>query len=850
MGKVKYSAEAKVKADNKITTINNYLGYISQSLENFTSDTDQIIASWRSTYCDDKHYATHSYKNYNAPYYDKWDTKREHPNYPTLHYYTIANVPGATPGRYDSISGVNAAVESYIDDKVASYISYRDTAVSAASQFSEDVRVKVEQLSALLANIATSIDTFEDTPVSLKEAIETLWSESGLSMDGISFEEVTFDDGTIDKVMFTYQDEEGHSIQIDLSEALNAFYTYTGASMESTIKSEEILASMNLTEAEKDAYRAANILDTRAYVDKYAKSGLFQLASSASIEGFYGDVLSRNTNAKVSDDIDTAYNKVLSDIKRKIGKDKYDESYGELLASSVGGLFAGAGMKMAKQVSDDDDFPLTRKIDFSNKNDATLKRLEEQKEVTEEKAQKAEEYKEQRAEAEAAKNQVVPKDDNFGDVEVVDDSLVETNPEIEELVEDEGINEEEIIDPTEEITPDIDVPTQDEVKPAPEREALTNDDIDNLAQDTYFDKFTPEQLANYRNEQVNEFDSLFNNEDKSDLIDFYEDAGYDLNDAKVLADNKELGLAAFLAAKQSADLADLSKSIAQNSNMNMSMFDTRFDNGASYSDLVSGKTNAFLSNPNSDPNVSSAKETMNNAKSNYDSAVDKAKKSVDNANENKEKLNNVKKKITKKSGEDSSKWTDEDIKEYNEAVNDYNESVRQANDDVAAAQNAKNEYETSKDTYEASKQEFYDKVQEEMAENNSNNLESDYSDEGPSDSSDLIPDIPSDDTSTETPGSDGSGFGFGNNSDNPSNGGNNGNTGDNGLGAPPEGDGRVGVDDSGSGLGVRDDSDSETGEPTGASESSDDNSEFIYDNTDDSGNDDSEPRVSNNGIGF
>ncbi len=881
MGKVKYSAEAKVKADKKITTVNNYLGYISQSLDNFTSDTDEITASWKKLYCDGGHYSTHYYTDYNAtPSYDSSDKDKKNPHYPQRHYYTISDVPGAPGSRYETISDTTSAIKTYIDDQITSYNGFRDNAVSSVSGFSDEVKQKVEQLSTLLNNIATSIDTFEDTPVSIKEAIEKLWSEVGLSLDGISFKEVTFEDGTIEKVMFTYTDEDGKEITIDISEALNAFYTYTGSSMESSIKYETVLESMNLTESEKDAYRAANILDTHAYVDKAARSGLFKLASSASIGGFYGDVVSKNTNATVSKNMDVAYNNLLRKIENKIGKDKYNDSYKDLLTSSVGGLFVGAGMEMANKVRDDDDFPLTRKINFNNKNDATLKRLEEQKAVTEEKAAKAEEYEEKRAEAdaaaaaaeaaEAARNTKPSKtvdtygDDGYGDVEFFGDEDVggESIPSIEELTDDD-FPDTEVLEPTEDFNPDIIRPTQDEVRPAPERDALTNDDIDSLAQDAYFDKYTPEQLANYRNEQVNEFDSLFNSDDKSDLIDFYNDAGYDLNDAKILADNKELGLAAFLAAKQSADLADLSKSIAQSSNMNMSMFDTRFDNGASYGDLMSGKTNAFLSNPSSDPNVSSARETMNNAKSNYDSAVDKAKKSVDNANENKEKLDNVKKKITRKSGGDSSKWSDEDVKEYNDAVNEYNDSVKQANDDVAAAQNAKNEYESSKDIYESSKQEFYDKVQEEMAENINNNANSnssdDFSSQGSSNGEDLIPDVPDgNNNGNGSPGTDDSGMGFGKPSDNTGSSGNtggntDGNTGGSDLSTPPENDGNVGVDDSGSGLGFRDDNDfgTGTGDQSGTGESSDDNSEYIYDDgIEDSSNDDSEPRVSNSGIGF
>ena len=240
---------------------------------------------------------------------------------------------------------------------------------------------------------------------------------------------------------------------------------------------------------------------------------------------------------------------------------------------------------------------------------------------------------------------------------------------------------------------------------------MDNATADRLAEERFYDQFTPEQLADYRNNQRIEYEGYTIEE----ATDFFSDAGYSLPDAKFLAENKELGITAFLAAKQSADMADMSRQIAQSANMDMTMFDTKFDDGASYQDLVNGNTKAFLTNPNSDPNVSNAKQSMTNAKSNYDSAVDKANKSVNEANENKEKLDSVKKDIVKKSGKDTSKWSDEDVEQYNEAVNKYNDSVKQANEDVANAQNAKTEYDNSKTEYENSKEEFYEKIKEEEA---------------------------------------------------------------------------------------------------------------------------------------
>ena len=256
------------------------------------------------------------------------------------------------------------------------------------------------------------------------------------------------------------------------------------------------------------------------------------------------------------------------------------------------------------------------------------------------------------------------------------------------------------------------IPKNPEVEPQ-----YDNATIDRLAEEEYYNRYTPEELADYRNEQMEEFEDLYVQEDKSELIDFLTDSGYELSDAQVIAENKELSLAAFLAAKQSADMADISKSIAQGANMDMTKFDTRYDDAPSYKDLVSGETSASLSNPNNDPNVANARQNMNNAKTQYDRAVDTANKSIEAANDNKTKLDNVRKSIIKKSGNDSSKWSEEDIKKYNDAVKDYNDSVRQANDDVASAQEAKETYENTKETYENSRETYYDRVKEDLQAN-------------------------------------------------------------------------------------------------------------------------------------
>lgn len=403
-------------------------------------------------------------------------------------------------------------------------------------------------------------------------------------------------------------------------------------------------------------------------------------------------------------------------------------------------------------------------------------------------------------------------------------------PDIESKIEEEiPVPDEPVpeIEPSDRVVNEIEDPVPE--VPVMDKK-LTNEDVDQLAEDKFYEQYSPEELAEYRNNQIDEFNSLYDN-DKDSLINQLNDAGYSINEAEALADDKNLGLAAFLAAKQSADMAEMSKSIAQGANMDMAMFDTRYDDGASFKDLVSGETNARMYNPNVDSNVANAKQEMNNAKARYDKAVDTANKSVDEANDNKDKLDSVKKQIVKKSGNDSNNWSEEDIDKYNDAVNEYNDSVRKANDDVAAAQNAKTDYENSKTTYENSKEEFYDRVKDEVLQNREASGGGGVPEPNPDDNVGGSPNPAPE--NNDTVGANDKGIGFGNGDSTPN---------DVGTQSVPDNNDVV---DKGNGIGF---ADGNTSSDNASSNSfaNDNNSEYIYnENTADGTN----ARVSDNGIG-
>ena len=660
----------------------------------------------------------------------------------------------------------------------------------------------IKKIVKALTDIQTAITTFEENTPSLKDALETL----GTLPEGFSVESITInlDGEEVAIETLVYTDENGN--QYTVSEMVNAFYTYVGI----TVAADLALAFANpdISAADMDALLSASGKNTRNMVNSYLGKGFMSVASLNSISSMY---LAATGSEFDKDKVHNKYMESFADFDLE----ELNKAFEGLTNASAIGAMALSGL--FSSAYDDAVKPYTAPYGEINKDKLELDDddKKDDKDDKDEKAEKAEKG-EKGDSTDGLQDQTgnpgggddgssgAPGDQNQGtDTEPGPDEP--TTPTDDDT--DTGLTPSDIVEPVDE-----------EIAPLPEEKPLTNEVVDEMAQGSFYDKYTPEQLADYRNDQVEEFNNL----NDEQLVEFLEDSGYSLPEAESIADNKELGLAAFLAAKQSADIANMAKDIAQNSNMNMAQFDTKFDDGASYQDLISGETNAFLSNPNYDEKVAAAKSTMSTAKTQYDKAVETANKSIEEANNNKEKLDAVKKKIVEKSGKDKNKWTDSDIKEYNKAVKEYNSSVEKANTDVKSAETAKTDYETSKDAYDKSKQEFYDKVKEEVVNNRDDGLNDIPSEETPNGDNANVPGY----GGTQTPSQDeqvnvsDNGIGFGGDSaDGSSNGLGNTNTGD------TEG---IGTNNYGT-----------------SSDSSD--SEYIYnDNT----NDNSNPVVSENGIGF
>lgn len=247
---------------------------------------------------------------------------------------------------------------------------------------------------------------------------------------------------------------------------------------------------------------------------------------------------------------------------------------------------------------------------------------------------------------------------------------------------------------------------------------LEIEDVDMLAKEEFFDRYsTGELLAERRLNDNKAFESLFSTEGKADLVEKFKEMGYSENEAIAAANNKDVGLAAFMLGSQNAETAQIAQDLAKEMGFGED-FDTVYDDKPDYADLFDGDAAASLMDPSTNTAVAEAKDAFNNAKDAYTESVTEANESIQAANEAKTELETIKAKIIGESGSDTSKWSDEQIKQYNEATRKYNTAVTKANEDVAESQAAKEAYNQAKVELKTKQEEYLEKIREAVREEN------------------------------------------------------------------------------------------------------------------------------------
>ena len=213
-------------------------------------------------------------------------------------------------------------------------------------------------------------------------------------------------------------------------------------------------------------------------------------------------------------------------------------------------------------------------------------------------------------------------------------------------------------------------------------------------------------ITQKRLELIEEANTLFENKDA--LQQKLQQFGYSESDISRISEDRSATIQAIVEGGTKQELAEIANRLAGADNV--TDFNTVYNEKANIDDLYNGKTDEFLLITSSDPKVKSSYEFVLDIKDSYDYAVKAANEAVEAQAKAKADLDSLKATFVKNSGDDMSKWANEQIKAYNEKVTEYNKLVEEANVKIDKVDEAYSSYETSMKIYEQNKTNFYNEV--------------------------------------------------------------------------------------------------------------------------------------------
>lgn len=717
MAIIKYSADEFSKIIDLVSDAQTASGSASTSINDFVSLAKEISSKWINHNCnieassvlDRVVYVDAEGKEYGSSDGGKRSEKRYYKD-----IYKPVNVLPGYSTQYDNKASAVEAQKAYNQSKIDEYNDIASKAkTDLDSKLNDVINKSLEITNNVLTKIKDAIINFEDTykGLSLKE----MWDElDKKDLESISVEEVTLENGEkVDKVYFTYKDENGKTIKLTLPEAVNAFVSYVGAGTSNLIATNMLLEKMGLDpKNEKDAkfideYMTKAMLDTNAYVDIVSATGLYGIATSSAMNDFFDDNLAdvEGVNGKTIDD---AYESVVSKISddSEIAAGLFGD--GTNAKIGLGAAMFPAIMNTVMNVNEDE----IKSRELSSEDKERVKKAEEETEKNKENEEKDKVLSDNGVKQtdkieQLGENEILPEGiDGEGEEPIdgeIEEEIEEPNPEPEPNPEEKvKISDDVVKDINDKIESNEDLVTPDEV----EKPEITSDDIDNQARDKFYEEKTQgdtldNELAQERMKAVEEY----NNMSDEQKISALEGLGYTGIAAAGLVADQASGQTAYMIGLENQQLANISNDLAvQQGFMN---HDTRYDDPRGMDYFNSGQAGLDLTPISKD--VQAARTNLDQAKKQYDSSVTTANKAINDANASKEKYNNVLKNIRSTSGNNPKDWTEEQVKEYNKAAKEYNEAVDRANGAVKDVDSKKANYAKSKEQYNIA----YDKYREE-----------------------------------------------------------------------------------------------------------------------------------------
>lgn len=236
------------------------------------------------------------------------------------------------------------------------------------------------------------------------------------------------------------------------------------------------------------------------------------------------------------------------------------------------------------------------------------------------------------------------------------------------------------------------------------------DNYDEMARDKY-ESMDQDVITERREDVINETQTMIDNNDTDGLRNKLADYGYSESDIDKIVNDPDALISAMVEGDQRQQLAEYAKDFAEKDGVED--YDTSYDDGQSYKDYQDGSSSTLTTNRSKDPEVKQAKTEYNEARENYKEASEKVNEAATKTQENLDNVNSFKNKY----GSDTSKWSKEEKADYKEAVREYQDSRNDYNQKREEYNDAKNKYEDAHAKYEEAKSNYDAKIRESVKEN-------------------------------------------------------------------------------------------------------------------------------------
>ena len=230
---------------------------------------------------------------------------------------------------------------------------YADNAKLHANDIDEFLPEAINETNSFkekITRICSLINDFENLVSSDKLNLSKVIDELG---ENYSVETITVNisgkDIEVQVLMWT--DENGNKYNV--SELLNAFYTYTGMNASNAV----VLASKGLNNEELENELTNMVNNTAIGVDNQLQRGFFSVASTSGINSMYKDALDKDYDETI---IKTEYESILKE--QGINSEDYENNLSGLTNSAklggmamAGALMAGLNFKLEPKEEDKED---------------------------------------------------------------------------------------------------------------------------------------------------------------------------------------------------------------------------------------------------------------------------------------------------------------------------------------------------------------------------------------------------------------------------------------------------------------------------------------------------------------